>query len=151
MTSATLLNLITGELKPKLGGGEVQTTSSLKLGKFSQHFCDALPMGDTPVEHLLRKYELEKGLKYQSAREALGKFGLGSHAHEIPIRDLSGGQKARVLLADLSGLRQHYLNTTQSIKHLWMRHPPITILVKETKAEFGALHQGAHPQNSLQA
>ena len=32
----------------------------------------------------------------------LGSFGLSSHAHTIKNRDLSGGQKARVALADLS-------------------------------------------------
>lgn len=31
----------------------------------------------------------------------LGRFGLASHAHTIKIRDLSGGQKSRVALADL--------------------------------------------------
>ena len=31
----------------------------------------------------------------------LGRFGLASHGHTIKIRDLSGGQKARVALADL--------------------------------------------------
>ena len=32
----------------------------------------------------------------------LGSFGLASHAHTILNRDLSGGQRARVALADLS-------------------------------------------------
>ena len=32
----------------------------------------------------------------------LGSFGLPSYAHTIQIRDLSGGQKARVAFADLA-------------------------------------------------
>ena len=32
----------------------------------------------------------------------LGRFGLVSHAHVIPIKDLSGGQKSRVAFADLA-------------------------------------------------
>ena len=41
-------------------------------------------------------------LEYQKARKMLGSFGLASHAHTILNRDLSGGQRARVALADLS-------------------------------------------------
>lgn len=41
-------------------------------------------------------------LGYQDARKMLGRFGLSSHAHTIPNRDLSGGQKARVALAELT-------------------------------------------------
>lgn len=39
------------------------------------------------------------------ARKVLGRYGLSGHAHTIPMRDLSGGQKARVVFAELA-LRQ---------------------------------------------
>ena len=39
---------------------------------------------------------------YQLARRTLGRYGLPGHAHTIKIRDLSGGQKARVVFAELS-------------------------------------------------
>ena len=39
---------------------------------------------------------------YQQARNLLGKFGLEGHAHTIKMRDLSGGQKARVVFCELS-------------------------------------------------
>ena len=41
-------------------------------------------------------------LQYQDARKMLGRVGLASHAHTILNRDLSGGQRARVALAELS-------------------------------------------------
>ena len=41
-------------------------------------------------------------MNYQLARKTLGRYGLASHAHTIKIRDLSGGQKARVVFAELS-------------------------------------------------
>ena len=41
-------------------------------------------------------------MEYQDTRKTLGRFGLSGHAHEIKNRDLSGGQKARVALADLA-------------------------------------------------
>lgn len=40
-------------------------------------------------------------LPYEKARKQLGTFGLASHAHTIKMKDLSGGQKARVALAEL--------------------------------------------------
>ena len=36
------------------------------------------------------------------ARKQLGSFGLQSHAHTIKMKDLSGGQKSRVALAELT-------------------------------------------------
>ncbi|WKY13207.1 hypothetical protein Q1695_004203 [Nippostrongylus brasiliensis] len=38
----------------------------------------------------------------QSARKNLGKVGLAGHAHTVKIKDLSGGQKSRVALAELA-------------------------------------------------
>lgn len=40
-------------------------------------------------------------MPHEKARKALGSFGLVSHAHTIRMKDLSGGQKARVALAEL--------------------------------------------------
>ena len=53
------------------------------------------------MEYLQRLFNLP----YQEARRTLGRYGLESHAHTIKIRDLSGGQKARVAFGELS-LRQ---------------------------------------------
>ena len=37
------------------------------------------------------------------------KVWFGGHAHEVTMRDLSGGQKARVVFVDLSLQRPHIL------------------------------------------
>ena len=50
------------------------------------------------MEYLQRLFNLP----YQEARRTLGRYGLESHAHTIKIRDLSGGQKARVAFGELS-------------------------------------------------
>ena len=41
-------------------------------------------------------------MDYQLSRRTLGRYGLASHGHTIKMRDLSGGQKARVVFAELS-------------------------------------------------
>jgi len=68
----------------------------LRIGKYNQHFVDVLPMDKTPVSYLQSKNE---EMPYQKIRNHLGKYGLGGHAHEILLKQCSGGQKARVVLA----------------------------------------------------
>ena len=42
-------------------------------------------------------------------RNLLGRYGLEGHAHTIPIKNLSGGQKARVTFAEISLSQTHVL------------------------------------------
>ena len=49
-----------------------------------------------------RSLQKNFNMEYQTCRKTLGSFGLPGHAHTIKNRDLSGGQKARVALADLT-------------------------------------------------
>ncbi|KZC11524.1 ATP-binding cassette sub-family F member 1 [Dufourea novaeangliae] len=68
-----------------------------RIGKFDQHSGEHLTAEETPSEYLMRLFDLP----YEKARKQLGTFGLSSHAHTIKMKDLSGGQKARVALAEL--------------------------------------------------
>ena len=63
-------------------------------------------MDEDPVAYIRRLFNEQT---YQSVRNLLGKYGLEGHAHTIPIRDLSGGQKARVVFVELSLLAPHLL------------------------------------------
>jgi ATP-binding cassette subfamily F protein 1 len=76
------------------------------MGVYNQHFVDKLPMNKTPVEFLRDRFQEED---YQSIRNRLGKYGLEGHAHEVVMRDLSGGQKARVTFVELSLQNPHIL------------------------------------------
>ena len=101
---STLLNMLIGELEPT--EGEVTRNRFLRVGKYSQHFVDVLPMDKSPVDTLL---SLFSDYGYQEARALLGRFGLEGHAHTIPVRDLSGGQKARVVFATLAVSAPHIM------------------------------------------
>ena len=101
---STLLKLLTGEVEPTRG--ELRRNPRLRMGIYNQHFVDRLPMGKTPVEHLRDRFPDED---YQSIRNRLGKYGLEGHAHEVTMRDLSGGQKARVVFVELSLQQPHIL------------------------------------------
>jgi len=110
---STLLKLLTGEVLPTIG--EIKRNPRLKIGIYNQHFVEKLPMNKTPVQHLLDKFQDEA---YQSVRNRLGKYGLEGHAHEIAMRDLSGGQKARVVFVDLSLQSPHILLLDDPKKNL---------------------------------
>ncbi|XP_019875393.1 ATP-binding cassette sub-family F member 1 [Aethina tumida] len=92
---STFLKLLVGELSPNQG--EARKNHRLHIGRFDQHSGEHLTAEETPAEYLMRLFDLP----YEKARKQLGTFGLASHAHTIKMKDLSGGQKARVALAEL--------------------------------------------------
>ncbi|KAK6023589.1 ABC transporter, ATP-binding protein [Ostertagia ostertagi] len=93
---STLLKLLTGRIKPLQG--ELTKHRQVKIGWFDQHANEALNIEQTPIEYLSTKFNID----YQSARKNLGTVGLAGHAHTVKIKDLSGGQKSRVALAELA-------------------------------------------------
>lgn len=93
---STFLKLLCGDLEPKVG--EQKKNHRLHIGRFDQHSGEHLTAEESPAEYLQRLFNLP----YEKARKQLGTFGLASHAHTIKMKDLSGGQKARVALAELT-------------------------------------------------
>lgn len=92
---STFLKLLVSDLEPNQG--DVRKNHRLHIGRFDQHSGEHLTAEETPSEYLMRLFDLQ----YEKARKQLGTFGLASHAHTIRMKDLSGGQKARVALAEL--------------------------------------------------
>jgi ATP-binding cassette subfamily F protein 1 len=70
----------------------------LRIGWFDQHSNESLNVEQTPLEYLCMKFKLDA----QLAHKSLGTVGLPGHAHGVKIKDLSGGQKSRVALSELS-------------------------------------------------
>jgi len=93
---STFLKMLIGQID--LLGGELIKNPRMRIGFYNQHSADQLSLEESPVEYLQREFNLG----YQDARKLLGRFGLAGHAHTINIKDLSGGQKSRVALADMA-------------------------------------------------
>ena len=109
---STLLNLIMGDLE--CTEGEIKRNPRVRIGRYTQHFEDILPMHKTPVQFLKETYKIS----YQEARDLLGRFGIGGHAHEILLSSCSGGQKARVVMANLTLQNPHILILDEPTNHL---------------------------------
>lgn len=96
--------------------GTILLNRKLRIGRFAQHFVDQLPMEETPVSYLKKIHSVEE----KDARAMLGRFGLGGHTHLRPISSLSGGQKSRVVLSNLSHQKPNILFLDEPTNHLDM-------------------------------
>ena len=91
---STLAKLIAGKLDAT--SGEVRRGPKLRVGYFAQHQTDELTLGETPIDHMARA--LPRALPPQ-VRAQLARFGLDADRAETVVKNLSGGEKARLLLA----------------------------------------------------
>ena len=91
---STLAKLLADRLEPL--SGEMRRGPKLKVGYFAQHQTDELIFEETPVDHMARA--LPRATPTQ-VRGQLARFGLDADRADTPISKLSGGEKARLLLA----------------------------------------------------
>jgi ATP-binding cassette subfamily F protein 3 len=91
---STLAKLLADRLEPL--SGEVRRGPRLKVGYFAQHQTDELVLSENPIDHMARA--LPNALP-PKLRAQLARFGLDADRAETPIANLSGGEKARLLLA----------------------------------------------------
>jgi ATP-binding cassette subfamily F protein 1 len=110
---STLLQLIHGQLGNF--GGEIIKNSKVVIGYYNQHLTDVLKSDETPIQYLMSKNKLIKDFE---ARKYLGSIGLEGNIHTTLMSNLSGGQKARVCLAQINSLHPHVLLLDESTNHL---------------------------------
>jgi ATP-binding cassette, subfamily F, member 3 len=116
---STLIKVLAGDLLPS--GGCRQTAQDLRIGYFAQHQLDQLRRDDSPLQHLQR---LDPKATEQSVRDYLGGFGFAGERALGPVAPLSGGEKARLVLALLIYQRPNLLLLDEPTNHLdlEMRH-----------------------------
>jgi ATP-binding cassette subfamily F protein 3 len=91
---STLAKLLAGRMTPM--SGEMRRSPKLKVGYFAQHQTDELVLEQTPVDHMARA--LPQATPTQ-VRGQLARFGLDADRADTKVGSLSGGEKARLLLA----------------------------------------------------
>jgi ATPase subunit of ABC transporter with duplicated ATPase domains len=110
---STLLKMIAGEAKPD--GGEVTIGASVKLGYYAQHAMDVLDPDATVLGTLEAAYPRAS---IGSLKTLLGAFGFSGDDVEKPVRVLSGGEKARVVLARMLYDPPNFLVLDEPTNHL---------------------------------
>ncbi len=110
---STLAKALAGRLDPL--SGTVFRTRGLRIGFFAQHQEDDLDLGATPLLHLARvlPQATPTQLRAQAAR-----FGLDANRIDTKVGSLSGGEKARLLLALATRDAPHVLILDEPTNHL---------------------------------
>jgi ATP-binding cassette subfamily F protein 3 len=90
---STFAKLLAGDLAPM--GGEMRRGKKLEVAYFAQHQMDKLRPGLTPLEHMpeLMPYDSEA-----RRRSRLAQMGLSASRMDTRVENLSGGERARLLL-----------------------------------------------------
>ncbi len=110
---STLIKLLASRLTPM--EGKLTKSGKLKVGYFAQHQAEELNLDSTPLETLLQRLNT---LPESRVRAHLGRFGFGADKTETRIRDLSGGEKARLLFCLMSVEAPHVLLLDEPTNHL---------------------------------
>jgi ATP-binding cassette subfamily F protein 3 len=114
---STLVKTIVGDLP--LLAGEVTEGKGLSIGYFAQQELDVLSLDDGALMHMIRLAR-DKGPsgREQELRDFLGSFRFVGEMVSQPVGTLSGGEKARLVLAMLVWQRPNLLLMDEPTNHL---------------------------------
>ena len=110
---STLLKAIVGDLEPQQG--ELQRGTHAPIGYFAQHQLEALDSSNTAFAVMSR---LRQDFSEQQCRDYLGGWGFDSRMIDRPIHSLSGGEKARFVMAQLAAEKPALLVLDEPTNHL---------------------------------
>jgi ATP-binding cassette subfamily F protein 3 len=103
--------------------GEVTEGKGLNIGYFAQQELDVLRPQDNPLEHMVRMArELGSAVKESTGEQALrgflGSFNFSGDMVKQPVGTMSGGEKARLVLAMMVWQRPNLLLLDEPTNHL---------------------------------
>ena len=110
---STFAKLLAGALEPL--SGRVERDRRLRVAWFHQHQIEALDPAETPLDIIRRRLP---ELGEAERRSRLSQFGLSTAKQETTAQDLSGGERARLLLNMVAMDRPHVLLLDEPTNHL---------------------------------
>ena len=110
---STFAKMLAGALP--LQTGAMKREQRLKVGWFHQHQIEALDPDDTPLDILRRERPDDSE---SSRRSRLAQFGLSFDKQDTTVANLSGGERARLLLNLVAMSAPHLLILDEPTNHL---------------------------------
>ena len=110
---STLVKLIAGRLAPMQG--TVTRAANLKVGYFAQHQLDELDPRDSAYDHLRRLMPEQPEAR---VRARVGSIGFSGEAADTKVANLSGGEKARLLMGLATFAAPHLVILDEPTNHL---------------------------------
>ncbi|ESO86252.1 hypothetical protein LOTGIDRAFT_167298 [Lottia gigantea] len=111
---STLLNLIVGDLAPT--DGLIRRHSHLRIARYHQHLQDQLNLDMSALDWMMAQFPDIK--EREEMRKIVGRYGLSGPQQICPIRNLSDGQRCRVIFAWLAWQSPHMLLLDEPTNHL---------------------------------
>ncbi len=110
---STMIKLLAGQLKPEIG--KLVKSKKLEVGYFAQHQSEELNPDGSAFDHISERRPMEPPSRL---RGHLGRFGFQQERADTKSRNLSGGEKARLLFALMSLEKPHIMLLDEPTNHL---------------------------------
>lgn len=102
---STLLKLLCQEIVPT--SGMIRCNAHLRIARYNQHLHELLDMEISPLDYMLKSFPEVK--EKEEMRKIIGRYGLSGRQQVCPIRQLSDGQRCRLVFAYLAYQCPHLL------------------------------------------
>ena len=114
---STLVKTIARTMRPL--AGTITEGKGLAIGYFAQQELDVLRPQDTPLEHMVRlARDVGPAAREQELRNFLGQFLFSGDMVQQAVGTMSGGEKARLVLAMIVWQRPNLLLLDEPTNHL---------------------------------
>jgi len=110
---STLIKVLANYLKVQ--SGDYQLAKETRIGYFAQHQLEQLQADHSPVEHL---QQIDRQAREAELRNYLGRFGFSNEMALSKIKNFSGGEKSRLVLAMLIYQKPNLLLLDEPTNHL---------------------------------
>ncbi|KAI3380608.1 hypothetical protein SNEBB_011196 [Seison nebaliae] len=111
---STLLKLISQKIMPT--EGMIRAHSHLKIGVYHQHLFEELDINLSALDYMMKCFPEVK--EKDDMRKIIGRYGLSGRQQVCPMRNLSDGQRCRVVFAWLAWRQPHMLLLDEPTNHL---------------------------------